>query len=60
MSPTMHRTNSDELTQRRFELISQSGMTEEQFREGAADYTLSADEALTWDEIRQIDFLLGG
>jgi hypothetical protein len=57
--PVVEILRPDELRRRRVELLARAGMTADELRAGADDYTLSADLTVMADELDEIDFLLG-
>jgi hypothetical protein len=51
--------NTEELRQRRQELLDEVHMTYEELRERALAYTLRPEERAAYETVRSIDYLLG-
>lgn len=55
----VHHVSRDELETRRNEILAQLGRTYDELASDAARYSLVGDEWSAWEEIKNIDFLLG-
>ena len=56
--PTLEILSAEDLRARRAALVVDAGLPEEELRERAADYTLSAEQMGLWSKIEDIDYLL--
>lgn len=57
--PIVEMLSENEIRERRAHLLAEVGMSEDQLRERAQSYSLTADEAGVLAEIDGLDFLLG-
>jgi hypothetical protein len=55
----VHEVTRDDLLRRRADILHGLGVTYEDLAKRAGEYALVADEWSAWDEIREINFLLG-
>ncbi len=58
MTVTVERLTSEELRQRREDLLAAIGLTYGEISDLAARYMLTPEELAAWDEIRSVEFLL--
>ncbi len=56
--PTIEMLTPDEIHERRERLLAQAGMSEDELRRRAADYTLTSEQSAILDELSDLDFLL--
>ncbi len=55
----VHHVSRDELETRRSEILERLGRTYDELASDAERYSLVGDEWSAWEEIKNIDFLLG-
>lgn len=59
MSPTIITLTVEQAVERREAILDELRLTEEVLRDRAAKYQLDADEMVLFEELEDIDFLLG-